>query len=86
MNALRHGLAAATINSAAGSVEAETPSLDVVHQRLRQIEIERTKVFEKISVMSELTDLGTFDTYLRQLAALERYVQRAHSKLKKRPL
>ena len=86
MNALRHGLAAATINSAAGSVEVETPSLDVVYQRLRQIEIERAKVFKKIGVMSELTDLGTFDTDLRQLAALERYAQRAHSKLKKQPL
>jgi hypothetical protein len=86
MNALRHGLAAAIINSAAGSVEVETPSLDVVHQRLRQIEIERAKVFKKIGVMSELTDLGTFDTYLRQLAALELYAQRAHSKLKKQPV
>jgi hypothetical protein len=86
MNALRHGLATATTNSTEASSDVDAPSLDMVYQRLRQIEIERTKVFEKISVMSELTDLGTFDTYLRQLAALERYVQRAHSKLKKRPL
>ena len=33
MNALRHGLAAATINSAAGSVEVETPSLDGTRPR-----------------------------------------------------
>ena len=86
MNALHHGLAAATINSTAASSDVDAPSLDMVYQRLRQIETERAKVFKRIGVMSELTDLGTFDTDLRQLAALERYVQRAHSKLKKRPL
>jgi len=83
MNALRHGLAAATINSTAGSGDVDAPSLNVVYQRLRQIEIERAKVFDKIGDMSELTDLATFCTHLRQLAALERYAQRAHSKLKK---
>lgn len=85
-NALRHGLAAVTINSTTGLGDVGAPSLDVVYQRLRQIEIERAKLFNKIGDMPELTDLGTFYTHLRQPAALERYAQRAHSKLKKQPL
>ena len=82
MNALRHGLAAA-MASTAGSDDADAPPFDVMYERLRKIEIERAKVFKKIGVVSELTDLATFCTHLRQLAALERYAQRAHSKLKK---
>ena len=82
MNALCHGLAAVTINSTRlGDVDA--PPLDVVYQRLRHIETERAKLFNKIGDMLELTDLGTFYAHLGQLAALERYAQRAHSKLKK---
>jgi hypothetical protein len=86
MNALRHGLAAVTINSTTGLGDADAPLLDAVYQRLRQIEIERAKIFNEIGDMWELTNPGTLDTRLRQLAALERYAQRAYSKLKKQPL
>ena len=83
MNALRHGLAAVTINSIIRLGDVDAPPLDVVYQHLRHIEPERAKLFNKIGDMLELTDLGTFYTHLGQLAALERYAQRAHSKLKK---
>ena len=82
MNALRHGLAAATINSSDLGDE-DPPSLAMVYQRLRKIEIEREKAFKKIGVISDLIDLGTLCAHLRELAALERYAQRAHSKLTK---
>jgi hypothetical protein len=83
MNALRHGLAAATIKSTIDFDDADAPPIDVVYQRLRQIEIERAKIFNKIGDLSGPTDVETFYTHLQQLAALERYAQRAHSKLKK---
>lgn len=83
MNALRHGLAAVTINRTIGPFDADAPLLDEMYQRLRQIEIERAKVFNQIAALLELTDPGTFDQRLRQLAALERYAQRAHSMMKK---
>ena len=86
MNALRHGLATATTNSTEASSDVDAPSLDMVYQRLRQIETERAKVFKRIGVMSVLTDLVTFCTHLRQLSALERYAQRAHSQLRKQLL
>jgi hypothetical protein len=84
MNALRHGLAAVTINGTIGPIDADAPLLDAVY-RLRQIDIERAKVFNQIGDLLDLTDPGTLDTRLRQLAAIERYAQRAHSKLKKQP-
>ena len=83
MNALRHGLAAVTINESIGPFKGDAPLLDEIHQRLRQIDIERANVFNQISDSLALTELGIFDKRLRQLAALERYAQRAHSKLKK---
>ena len=82
MNALRHGLAAVTINETISPFGADAPLLDEMYQRLRQIEIERAKVFNQISDSLALNEPGTFDKRLRQLAALERYAQRAHSKLK----
>jgi len=83
MNALRHGLAAVTIKATVGPFDADAPLLDEVYQRLRQIEVERAKVFNQIGDLLDLTDPSTFDKGLRQLAALERYAQRAHSKIKK---
>lgn len=85
MNALRHGLAAVTINRTIGPFDVDAPLLDEMYQRLRQIEIERAKVFNQIGELLELTDSGKLDARIRQLAALERYAQRAHSKVKKPP-
>ena len=85
MNALRHGLAAATIISTGVGGACASPA-DEVYKRLWQIETERTKIFDKMGDMSELIDLGTSISHLRQLVALERYAQRVHSKLKKQLL
>ncbi len=83
MNALRHGLAAVTINRTIGPFDADAPLLDEMYQRLRQIEVERAKIFNQIEDSLALSEPGAFDNPLRQLAALERYAQRAHSKMKK---
>jgi hypothetical protein len=87
MNALRHGLAAVTINNttvtADGPVFADDSSVDAMYLRLRQIEVERVKIFEEVGSTSGSTDLDTLHTAVRRLAALERYSQRSHSKLKK---
>ena len=78
MNALRHGLAAATIASADGHASTDDSSVDAMCQRLRQIEVERVKALNEVHML-----LGSQDLAVRRLAALERYAQRSHSKLRK---
>jgi hypothetical protein len=87
MNALRHGLAAASINTTTAT--ADDPAfpddswVDAMYQRLRQIEVERVKVLNDVHNLSASQDLDKLHTAVRRLAALERYSQRSHSKLKK---
>jgi hypothetical protein len=85
MNALRHGLAAVSINTATadGTASADDSCEDAIYQRLRQIEVERVKAFNDVHNMSRSEDLETIHTAVRRLSALERYAQRSHSKLKK---
>ena len=88
MNALRHGLAAVSINTTTGTADDNATSndscVDAMYQRLRQIEVERAKVLNDVHNLSASQDLEKLHTTVRRLAALERYSQRAHSKLKKR--
>ena len=88
MNALRHGLAAVSINTSPGtahdSATVDDSGVDAMYQRLRQIEVERVKVLNDVHILSASQDLDTLHTAVRRLAALERYSQRAHSQLKKR--
>ena len=88
MNALRHGLAAVSINTTTGTGDdkatVDDSGVDAMYQRLRQIEVERVKVLNDVHILSASQDLDTLHTAVRRLAALERYSQRAHSKLKKR--
>ena len=81
MNALRHGLAAKTSATAVGI--ASPDNVDGVYQRLRQIEIERGKAFNDVHNLSRFEDIDGLHTAVRRLAALDRYSQRSHSKLKK---
>ena len=84
MNALRHGLAAVWINTITGTDDdkafSDDSSVDAMYQRLRQIEVERIKVLNDVSSSQ---DLDMLHSAVRRLAALERYSQRTHSKLKK---
>jgi hypothetical protein len=88
MNALRHGLAAVSINTTTRTADDRASSddscVDAMYQRLRQIEVERVKVLNDVYNLSISQDLDTLHTAVRRLAALERYSQRAHSQLKKR--
>ena len=83
LNALRHGLAAKTSATAEGTASTDDAVVDAVYQRLRQIEVERVKVFNDFHNLSRSEDLNRLHTAVRHLAALERYSQRSHSKLKK---
>jgi len=83
MNALRHGLAAETTATADDHRSADDSCVDATYQRLRQIEVERVKVLNDVHNLSRSQNLDTLHTAVRRLAALERYSQRAHSKLKK---
>src|SRR6476659_8591072 len=76
MNALRHGLAAATIASADGHASTDDSSVDAMCQRLRQIEVERVKALNEVHVLLGSQDLDALHTAVRRLAALERYSQR----------
>jgi hypothetical protein len=84
MNALRHGLAAVTINTTTGTADGHVfaDDLDAMYQRLRQIEVERVKILNEVGKLSTYTEPSTLHKALRQLAMLERYSQRSHSKLK----
>jgi hypothetical protein len=86
MNALRHGLAAVTINSTTGTADghvfADDLLVDAMYQRLRQIEVERIKILNEVGKLSASTEPSTLHKAVRQLAMLERYSQRCHSKLK----
>ena len=83
LNALRHGLAAKTSATAEGTASTDDAVVDAVYQRLRQIEVERVKVFNDVHNLSRSEDLDRLHTAVRRLAALDRYSQRSHSKLKK---
>src|SRR5258706_2051980 len=88
MNALRHGLAAVSINATTATADGpafpDDSWVDAMYQRLRQIDVQRVKVLKEVHNLSASRDLDTLHTAVRRLAALERYSQRAHSKLKKR--
>jgi len=90
MNALRHGLAAVLINTNTGTVDDNTTvdgsGVDAMYHRLRQIEVERLKVFNDIYKLSRSEDFDALHKAVGRLAALERYSQRSHSKLKKHTL
>src|SRR5260370_38149182 len=83
MNALRHGLAAATIFSSDGLASVDDSCVDAMYQRLRQIEVEHVKVLNDVHSLSVSQDIDKLHKAIGQLAALKRYTQRFHSKLKK---
>jgi hypothetical protein len=83
MNALRHGLAAATIASTDGDASTDESFVEAMCQRLRRIEVERVKALNEVDILSRSEDLDALHTAVRRLAALERYSQRSDSKLRK---
>ena len=62
---------------------ADDSCVGAMYHRLRQIEVERVKVLNEVHNLSRSEDLDTLHTAVRRLAALERYSQRSHSKLKR---
>ena len=83
MNALRHGLAAKITTTEDSHASADDSCVDAMYQRLRQIEVERVKALNLVHILSRSQDLDALHTAIRRLAALERYSQRLHSKLRK---
>jgi hypothetical protein len=80
-------LAAVSVNTTIGTADdkatIDDSGVDAMHQRLRHIEVERVKVLHDVHNLSASQDLDKLHTAVRRLAALERYSQRSHSKLKK---
>ena len=83
MNALRHGLAAKNTATIDDHAPPDGSFADAMYLRLRRIEVERVKVLNDFYSRSGSQDVDKLQTVLRLLAALERYSQRSHSKLKK---
>jgi hypothetical protein len=87
MNALGHGLAAVSINTTTGTGDdnafSDDSGVHAMYQRLRHIEVERVKVLNDVHNLSASQDVDKLYRAVRRLAALERYSQRSHSKLKK---
>jgi hypothetical protein len=87
MNALRHCLAAVSINATTGTADdnasADDSCVDAMYQRLRQIEVERIKALSDVQNLLISQDPDMLHTAIRRLTALERYSQRSHAKLKK---
>jgi hypothetical protein len=82
-----NGLAAVSINTTTGTADdnasTDDSSVNAMYQRLRQIEVERLKVLTNVHNLSASHDLDKLHTAVRRLAAVERYSQRSHSKLKR---
>ena len=81
MNALRHGLAATP--TANGHASTEDLSVAGMYQRLRQIEVEHARALNDVHNLVGSEDIDRLHAAVRRLAALDRYAQRSHSKLKK---
>src|SRR5258706_2514312 len=68
MNALRHGLAAATIFASDGLASVDDSCVNAMYQRLRQIEVERVKVLNDVHNLSASQELDKLHTAVRRLA------------------
>jgi hypothetical protein len=83
MNALRHGLAVKIAAIADNHSFGEESFVGATYERLRQIEVERVKAINRVHNLWRSEDLDGLHSAVRRLAALERYSQRSHSKLRK---
>ena len=82
MNALRHGLAAAQPDDRPASEQIRSPTLKEVQARLRQVEAERLKLLGTIDRSLADGAVRELRLALKHLEALNRYIKRAHTKLK----
>jgi tetrahydromethanopterin S-methyltransferase subunit G len=80
MNALRHGLAVSQQGTQFTWDQLNSLSFEEVRVRLDQIEKERLSLSEKINQL--LNSPKALAETLRRLAALDRYAERANTKLK----
>jgi hypothetical protein len=79
MNALRHCLAV----KIAAIAENHSVGVGATYERLRQIEVGRVNAINRVHNLSRSEDLDGLHSAVRRPAALERYSQRSHSKLRK---
>jgi hypothetical protein len=82
MNALRHGLAAAQSQGGVRWEQKTQLSLKETSERLQLIELERLKLLRDIDLhLANGSSKGLAST-LERLARLERYIKRAHARMK----
>ncbi len=82
MNALRHGLAAAQPDSGMPWEQEPDRSLTSVHERLQRIELERIELLRQVDTLLAGGSTAELPLALERLTALERYIRRAHAKVR----
>jgi hypothetical protein len=82
MNALRHGFASSRPDDSLAWEQFGSHTLEEVNARLRQVEVERLKLLHAIDRALGEGIMGELPLALKRLEALNRYIKRAHTKLK----
>ena len=85
MNALRHGLAAAQPDSGMPWEQHPRLFLGDINERLQRIELERIELLRQIDTLLAGGSTLELPSALQRLVALERYIGRAHAKVKPAP-
>ena len=86
MNALRHGLAASQAGPGKTWEQLSSLSFEDIRARIREIESERVKLSGTIDDLMASKSSSSLVVQLRRLAAVDRYLRRAQSKLKSTPM
>ena len=86
MNALRHGLAASQSGPGKTWEQLSSPSFEDIRARISEIESERVKLSGTIDDLMASKSSSSLVLGLRRLAAVDRYLRRAQSKLKSTPM
>ena len=82
MNALRHGLAANRRDDNFTWEQLGSHTLEEVNARLHQVEAERLKILNAIDRSLAEGTARELPLVLKRLEALNRYIKRAHARLK----
>jgi hypothetical protein len=80
MNARRHGLTSLL----EGALPETCLDVEALSDRLSQIEIEKLRLHQEIEQGLKTGDVQKVSSLLRRLSALDRYMQRCSSSLRKR--
>jgi hypothetical protein len=82
-NAFRHGLSAVQSHTNVTWEQIPSPSLEQVQGRLLEIERQRLTLLREIDSLLPAGSTKDVSQHLQRLEALDRYIKRAHSRMRK---